>query len=558
MKHPQIPLVAILWLTVQGAFGTPAPSGLVSRVGDQSIVLHWDSNQEKDLAGYRLYRSLQRDGTFVLQNRAPLTSPGFCDLSLSNGQTAYYRVTAVSKDQRESAPSASLAATPRAFTNDDEFLEYVQQTSFDYFWYAANPANGLVPDRSAAGSPCSIAAVGFGLTALGIGVDHGWISREQAVQRVLRTLDTFLSGPQGSQASGRIGYKGWFYHFLDMQSAVRYTRFNTELSSIDTALLLAGVLYVRQYFDGNTTEESALRAKAQAIFDRVDWNWMARGTDVVSMGWLPDRGFLASNWVGYNEGMILYCLGLGAATNPLPASAWARWTSGYHWTTNYGLAFLRFPALFVHQYSHCWIDYRQIADAYMNSHNCDYFENSRRATLAQRAYCIANPFQHTGYGSNVWGLTASDGFQGYAVHGAPPADGDDGTIAPTAATSSIPFTPDYSLAAMRHFYSQYRTRIWTEYGFRDAFNLGKEWWGPDVLGIDQGPIVIMIENYRSQRPWQRFMSHEAVKRGLGRAGFAPAAVALQNDVTGDASHGRSTSKSARSPVNRPAPVAPGH
>jgi hypothetical protein len=497
---------------------------VVSRSGDQSIVLHWDPDTDSDLAGYRVYRSLNSGGPFVVVTNTLLTAPGYCDLSVSNGQTNYYQVTAVSTTSQETQPSAALAVLPHPFANDDEFLEYVQETSFDYFWYGANPANGLVPDRSTSDSPCSIAAVGFGLTAIGIGADHGWITRTQAVARVLTTLNTFLQGPQGSAASGTIGYNGWFYHFLDMKTAVRFVTFNTELSSIDTVLLLAGILHAKQYFNGTNADETSIRSTADAIFNRVNWNWMARGTDAVSMGWFPSSGFLDANWIGYDEGMIIYCLGLGANTNALPDTAWSRWTSGYTWAVNYDLAFIPFPPLFGHQYSHCWIDFRHIADTFMNSHNSTYFENSRRATIAQRSYCIANPLHQVGYSSNVWGLTACDSPTGYAVHGAPPSQGDDGTIAPTAAGGSMAFAPEYCLPTLRYFYSHFRPRIWTQYGFRDAFNLGQQWWDPDSngeLGIDQGPIVIMIENYRTQQPWHLFMQNPEVQRGLQRAGFVP-------------------------------------
>jgi hypothetical protein len=508
------------------------PTGLVSRTGDQSIVLHWDKSNEPDVAGYNIYRSVTNGGAFVRLNLAGLvTSPGYCDLSAAviNGQTNYYYVTAVNTSSQESSPSTSLPTVPHLFSDDDQFLEYVQEVNFDYFWYLANPSNGLVPDRSAIGSACSIAAVGFGLSAIAIAVDHGWITRTQGVARVLTTLNTFLQGPQGPNASGMIGYNGWFYHFLDMNTAVRAS---AELSSIDTALLLAGVLDAKQYFNGADSDESAIRTAADAIFNRVDWNWMAQGTNVVSMGWYPTSGFISGNWIGYDEGMIIYCLGLGAPTNPLPANAWDAWTSGYTWATYYGLSFVPFPPLFGHQYSHSWIDFRHIGDAFMNSHNSSYFENSRRATLAQRSYCIANPFSRVGYNGIVWGLTACDGPppSGYSARGAPPAQGDDGTIAPTAAGGSIAFTPEYSVPTLRYFYSHYRPRIWTEYGFHDAFNLGAQWVDTDELGIDQGPIVIMIENYRTQRVWRRFMQNDVVQRGLQRAGFVPlrfAAASLQ-------------------------------
>jgi hypothetical protein len=246
---------------------------------------------------------------------------------------------------------------------------------------------------------------------------------------------------------------------------------------------------------------------------------MSQGTNAVAMGWHPESGFIQNNWIGYNEGMLIYCLGLGTTSNPLLASSWSRWTSGYTWATNYGQAFVPFPPLFGHQYSHCWIDYRHIADAYMNNQYSTYFLNSRRATIAQRAYCISNPLGRVGYGSNVWGLTACDGPNGYAVHGAPPAVNDDGTIAPTAVGGAIAFAPEYAVPALRQFYTQYRARIWTAYGYRDAFNLGAQWYASDELGIDQGPIVVMIENYRTQRVWQLFARNEEVQRGLERAGF---------------------------------------
>src|SRR5262249_52926409 len=280
-----------------------------------------ERNPEPNVGTYRVYHSLTNSGPFSFLSATAATAPGYCDLNVTNVQTNFYYVTAVAGGS-ESQPSVTNAATPHAFANDDEFLDYVQQTCFDYFWYAANPTNGLVPDRSAKGSPCSIAAVGFGLTAIGIAIDHGWISRTQGVARVLATLNTFLNGPQGSAISGTIGYNGWFYHFLDMNTALRYTSFNTELSSIDTALLLGGILYSKQYFDGTNSDETSIRIMADAIFNRVDWNWMARGTNLVSMGWLPTTGFGSfGNWIGFNEGMIIYVLGLGTTTNPLPASS---------------------------------------------------------------------------------------------------------------------------------------------------------------------------------------------------------------------------------------------
>jgi hypothetical protein len=523
MKRALVFQILLATAAFQVGFAIQAPTGLVSRTGDQSIVLHWDRNAEANLAGYRVYRSTTgAGGPFSLQTSSLLTAPGFCDLTskVINGQTNFYYATAVDTSSLESLASATLGALPHPFVSNDEFLDYVQETSFDYFWYGANPANGLVPDRSATGSACSIAAVGFGLTAIGIGVDHGWIMRTQAVARVLTTLNTFLQGPQGPATTGVIGYKGWFYHFLDMNTALRS---GSELSSIDTVLLLAGILYAKQYFNGASADEASIRSMADAMFNRVDWTFMSQGTDAMAMGWQPTSGFTGyGNWVGYDEAMILYCLGLGTATNPLPATAWNRWTSGYTWGTSYGQTFVSFAPLFGHEYSHCWIDFRHIADSYMNSHNSTYFENSRRAALAQVAYCSTAP--HTGYSSTVWGLTACDGPPptGYAARGLPPGGLDDGTIAPTAAGGAMPFTPEYSLPTLLAFYTRFRIHIWTAYGFRDAFNIGAGgWYDTDELGIDEGPIVIMIENYRTQKVWQLFMRNSEVQRGLQRAGFVP-------------------------------------
>src|SRR5260221_5112541 len=256
MKRILVCQILLLAATFQHALAIQAPTGVVSRAGDRSIVLHWDRNTESNLSAYRVYRSTTTcSGPFTLVTPSLLTSAGFCDLTVKviNGQTNFYQVTAVTTTSQESLPSATLAVMPHTFASDDEFLEHVQDCNFDYFGYLANPANGLIPDRSAAGSACSIAAVGFGLTAIGIGIDHGWITRTQGVARVLTTLNTFLQGPQGPGSSGTIGYNGWFYHFLDMNTALRS---GAELSSIDTTLLLGGILYARQYFDGTNSNET--------------------------------------------------------------------------------------------------------------------------------------------------------------------------------------------------------------------------------------------------------------------------------------------------------------
>ncbi len=407
--------------------------------------------------------------------------------------------------------------TPAAAMSDSAFLDLVQRAAFDFFWQEANPGNGLIKDRNTSGSPCSIASVGFGLSSICVAIDRGWISREDGRNRVLTTLKTFWEKPQGRDSYGNIGYKGFFYHFLDMNTALR--TWNSELSSIDTALLLAGILDTKQYFTTADPSETQIRALADSIYYRVDWNWMRNFQPNLIGGWSPEKGFIDWWWKGYNEAMIMNILGLGSPTHPIPASTWTAWTSGYSWQTHYGHSYVNFPPLFGHQYSHCWIDFRNIQDAYMRARGIDYFENSRRATLAARAYCIANPKGWKGYGENVWGITACDGPAGYNARGAPPAQNDDGTIAPTAAGGCMPFIPQESLAALRYMYDTYHNQIWMKYGFRDAFNLTVNWWDTDVIGIDEGPIVLMIENYRTQSIWKRFMQNQDIQRGLRAAGF---------------------------------------
>jgi len=514
----QIPFLVVAFVA---AAQPVAPTNAVVFSGDQSAIVHWDLDPGPNLAGYNVYRSLSGGGPFTQLNPGLLTTLGYCDLNVSDGLTYYYQVTAVNATSQTSPPSATVFTSPNPFPNDDAFLDYLQEANFDYFWYTANPANGLIPDRSTAGSACSIASVGFGLTAIGIAVDHGWITRDQGAARVLTTLNTFWNGPQGPNASGDIGYNGWFYHFLDMNLATRSG--SSELSSIDTSLLLGGILYVKQYFNGTNATETSIQTTASAIFNRVNWSWMAPdvpGTNGVRMGWLPNSGFSTfGDWIGYDEGMLIYLLGIGATSNSIPASCWNYWTSGYTWATYYGYSFVTFPPLFGHEYSHCWVDFRHVGDAYMNNANSTYFENSHRAALAQQAYCIADPDGWAGYNSLIWGLTASDDPSGYSAHGAPPAENDNGTIAFTAAGGSMAFAPEISLPALKNFYTNGRRKFWTQYGFIDAFNLSAAWYDNAELGIDQGPIVIMAENYRNQNVCRLFMQNTEIQTGLQRAGF---------------------------------------
>jgi len=439
---------------------------------------------------------------------------------------------------------AELPARQQALVDD------LQRRSFDWFWQSANPQNGLVPDSWPGHSFSSIAAVGFGLTAYGIGVERHYITREQAVERTLKTLRFFADAPQNASEDDASGYHGFFYHFLDMGSGKRFARW-TELSSVDTALLLGGVLFAQSYYDRDTPQEAAIRQLADTIYRRVDWPWMQPRKPLIGMGWTPGGQFIPSDWKGYNEGMLVYILALGSPTHPVGPQAWTAWLSTNHlsWGTFQGQTFLNFAPLFGHQYSQSWIDFRGIRDAWSRQHDLDYFENSRRAVIAQRNYAIANPGGWTGYGPNVWGLTASNGpgglvvksadgertFHGYTARGAGlDYISDDGTIAPTAAAGSIAFAPELVIPALATMQQRYGKYIYNQYGFVDAFNLsfhtpttlrtgklvpGVGWVDTLQLGIDQGPIVLMIENWRNGFVWSVMKKNPYIRQGLERAGF---------------------------------------
>ena len=427
-------------------------------------------------------------------------------------------------------------------------LDDIEHRTFAYFWDLGNSANGLVPDRWPSKSFSSIAAVGFGLSAYGVGVERGWISREQAAERTLATLRFFDRAAQGPAAEGMSGHKGFFYHFVKMDSGARDA--GSELSTVDTTLLLAGILFSQSYFDRDNADEREIRAVSDRIYRRVDWTWAQARPPRIGMGWSPEKGMLDPDWNGYNEAILVYILALGSPTHPVGPDAYRAWSSTYDrtWGTFHGQEHLSFPPLFGHQYSHVWIDFRDLKDDYMRRRGIDYFENSRRAVYSQRAYAIANPMEWKGYGKNVWGLSASDGpidasfdyhgqprlFRTYSARGAGiEYTQDDGTIAPTAAIASLPFAPEIVIPAITEMHLRYGKDIYRKYGFVDAFNpsfdypvkpqhgsvINGLWVDEDYIGIDQGPIVLMIENHRSELVWKVMRRNPYIRRGLERAGF---------------------------------------
>ena len=449
--------------------------------------------------------------------------------------------------QSSGGSASETSAQVAAGGGSSALLDDLERRTFDFFWETTDASTGLAPDRWPTPSFCSVAAVGFALTAYCIGAARGYVTRVQARDRVITTLRTFRDAPQGPQATGVAGHKGFFYHFLDMKTGLRFGR--CELSTIDTTLFLAGALCCQSFFDAPDAPEATLRTLVDEIYGRVDWRWAQVRGPLIGHGWHPETGFIASDWKAYDESMILYLLALASPSQPVDALAWGAWASGLPvaWGQDYGQTYVRFPPLFGHQFTHCWVDLRGVQDDFMRARGIDYFENSRRATLAQRVYAIANPLGWAGYGADLWGISACDGpadverefggrvrrFISYAGRGMGLYD--DGTIAPYAAGASIAFAPELVLPALQTMKDRYGTALYGRYGFFDAFNpsftftglklthgrvlpdLG--WVDTDHLGIDQGPMLAMLGNHRGEVVWTAMRRNAHLRLGLERAGF---------------------------------------
>lgn len=402
------------------------------------------------------------------------------------------------------SPAFLKASDAQQSLSDDELLDVISRKAFDYFVQEKDRATGLVRDRAGnfrrggPGAPASIAGTGFGLTALGVGVERGWIDRGTAQESVRRTLEFFLK-----QAPEEHGF---FYHFLDPRTGKRSGK--SELSPIDTALFVAGALFAAEYFD-----DPGIRQLADQIYQRVDWPWMMHGGKTLALAWSPEEGFNKRRWDHYDESMILYLLAIGSPTHPIPASTWqeiARPVGSYA-----GYRVIQMPPLFTHQYSHIWIDFRNKNDGF-----ADYFQNSVNAARANREFCIRQASKFSSYGPNSWGLTASDGPFGYKAYGAPPGWAiHDGTIAPTGCGGSIVFTPEESIACLRYFYEELGDSLWGTYGFSDAFNLDKKWFSDQALAIDQGALLLMIENHRTGLIWETMKHNKELALAMEKVGF---------------------------------------
>lgn len=466
------------------------------------------------------------------------------------------RAPAAAQQKQEPAPAPAPAPPPPAEPEAGKrpqlppLFKDIEKRTFQFFWDTTNEVNGMTPDRFPSRPFASIASIGFALTAYPIGVENGWVSRRQAVDRTLTTLEFFRDAKMGPEKEGTTGYRGFYYHFLDMQEGQRYEPW-VELSSVDTGLLMMGVLFARGYYDRDEPKEQEIRKIADELYRRVEWTWLQVRPPLISMGWYPETGFIEHDWTGSSEGMLVYLLALGSPTHPIEPEVWQAWTAGYEesWGHFEGQEYLSYGPMFWHQYNQVWIDFRGIRDEYMRFRDMDYFENSRRAALAHRTYAIENPMKWKGYGENVWGLTASDGpqrtvqlyngeereFRHYSARGAGLRDGyDDGTIAPTAAIGSLVFAPEYVVPATVEMHDRYGDYLYSSYGFLDAFNPsfdydiplktgrlvpGKGWVASDYIGIDQGPILTMIANYRNEFVWNVIRRDPYIRTGLERAGF---------------------------------------
>jgi hypothetical protein len=416
--------------------------------------------------------------------------------------------------------------------SDEALLERLQYGAFRYFTQFACPANGLVADTSRPESPCSIAVVGFALSCYPIAVERGWIAREDACDRTLRTLKFFARSEQSKEADAT-GYNGFYYHFLDMSEGRR--AWECELSLIDTALLLAGVHVAALYYERDG-QESTVRALAGELLARTDWSWALTDRETLAQGWKPETGFLHYGWEGYNEATILYLFAIASTTHPIPAESFARWKFSYQWENLLGIDTLYSGPLFTHLFSHAFIDFRDIQDQFMREIEFDYFRNTQNAVAIQREYAARNPRGFAAYDRNLWGITAGDGpsnedktlrardrrFYGYMARGVPYGP-DDGTIAPWAMLATLPFSPEAALGGTRHLLGRF-PQVCQSNRFSSGFNAGtledeRTWLSEGWYGLDQGLLVIMIENYRSGFIWNLTRGSALLHRGLKRAGF---------------------------------------
>ena len=498
----------------------PAPNDVNAVGHDSRIDLRWQFDTDPNLAGYNIYRADSNDGPFTKLNDSVHKVSVYSDFFDANDQTYYYYVkSAAILGGGESGPSNIVSAASYAMT-DEQLLTSVQEAVFRYFWDYGHPVSGLAREGYQLGhstDTCTSGGTGMGLMAICIGAEREFVTRSQAAGRVLKIL-TFLD-----EDAAR--FHGAWSHWINGATGETkpFGEYDNGGDLVETAYVVQGMLTVRQYFDDpNDPVETEIRSRATGMWEQVEWNWYLqnRGSQVLYWHWSPDYGWYMNHAVtGYNECMITYLLAIASPTHPIAASCyyngWAG-SAGYangntYYDYNQPVGPEKGGPLFFTHYSHLGFDPRDKSDNY-----CNYFDNSRNISLINRAYCIENPRGYTGYSDLVWGLTASFNPWGYNAHS---PTNDNGTIAPTAALSAMPYVPGESIATLKKLYHTYGEDLWGPFGFFDAFNITQNWFAPGYVAIDQGPIVIMIENYRTQLCWNLFMANPEIQPMLDAIGW---------------------------------------
>jgi hypothetical protein len=509
-------LLSVCMLCLNAQPSTPGDVRVFSY--DSHVELKWAPSSGASITNYRIFRSEDEGDSFqqVAQMGSSDTlfidfiGPDFPDLSFQ------YQVTAVDAAGRSSERSNPVSASTRPMS-DEAFLDMVQEYTFRYFWEFGHPESGLARERNTSGDLVTMGGSGFGIMAILVGIERGYISWEQGLDRILKMV-VFL------ERADR--FKGVYPHWMNGETGrtIRFSQFDDGGDVVETAFLLQGLLTARKYFSGESVDEIVLRTKINGIWEAIDWNWYRKqNQNVIFWHWSPEHQFRINLPVrGYNETMMVYLLAVASPTKAVPANLYEKGWAGGNYENGRTFYDIKLPVgpnlggpLFFAHYSYIGFDPRDIKDEYTN-----YFVQNRNHTLINRAYCIDNPRNFEGYGENCWGLTASDDPDGYLAH-EPGGSRDNGTITPTAALSSMPYTPEESIAALKHMYREHGKEIWGPMGFYDAFNLSRNWFADSYLAIDQGPIVCMIENYRTGLLWDYFMQNEEIQSALTAIGFEP-------------------------------------
>jgi hypothetical protein len=484
---------------------------------EKHFDLIWDESKETNLVGYRIYK--KSGDAYIYYKTTPKGQNFYWEAFQSNTDTFYFRILAFDTQGNQSQLTDSVVAYPNYNMSDENFLDMVQRATFRYFYHFAHPNSGLARERNTSGDVVTIGGSGFGVMALIVGTERNFISREEGAKHLLKMLRFLTSSAQRFHGAYPHWLNGWTGQVVPFSSQ------DDGGDIVETSFLLQGLLAARQYFNRNDSLENEIRDKINYIWQTVKFSWYRRSpySQFLYWHWSPNYGWVMNfKLMGWNETMICYILGIASPTYPIPASTyyqgWASSSNYVNGNTWYGHKLflgqnLGGPLFFTH-YSFLGFDPRFKKDNF-----CNYFIHNRNQSLINRAYCIANPSRFVGYDSLNWGLTASDNPWGYAAH--EPSANDNGTIAPTAAISSMPYTPNESIATLKHFYRRYFNRLWGTYGFKDAFNLAQNWFASSYISIDQGPIIVMIENYRTGLLWNLFMSNPEIQAAIDSIGFVP-------------------------------------